>query len=315
MSRKEHKCGICVKTYSSYKTLWTHNKKFHNSTKNEIIIEKTPAITPPIIRFVCKNCKKEYKHVQSKNKHEKSCLYVPQISAELELEKARQETIKLKIELQKMKNLDEKTIKSINKIIKDRDKTNITNITNNNNNTQNININFPNILGFGSEDALNILSQQDKIIIIESFYNSLDKIVEMVHCGKYDACKNIIITNLNTGYGYKYDDSEKCFVSADKSKILNDLYDNRMKDLKNIYETFSKEKMINEHSKYKFKKFLNELTNSGNPYTDKSGKKYDNFKSSKINDIKLLLYNNRDKLIEDISAFVCEESDPLKTIA
>ena len=25
----EHKCDICNKIYSSYKTLWTHNKNFH----------------------------------------------------------------------------------------------------------------------------------------------------------------------------------------------------------------------------------------------------------------------------------------------
>ena len=34
-----HSCNICNKIYSSYKSLWNHNKKFHN-TKNIEIVSK-----------------------------------------------------------------------------------------------------------------------------------------------------------------------------------------------------------------------------------------------------------------------------------
>jgi hypothetical protein len=37
----DHKCNICNKTYSSYKTLWTHNKNKH---KNNIIPHNTSII-------------------------------------------------------------------------------------------------------------------------------------------------------------------------------------------------------------------------------------------------------------------------------
>lgn len=308
---KEYKCEICVKTYSSYKTLWAHRRKFHDELKNKVGLCNT---SPPLpdVRFSCKNCKKNYKHVQTKNKHEKSCVYVPPISAELELEKAKQETIRLKIELQKMKGVDEKTIKSINKLLKGRTATNITNITNNN--TQNITINVPSILGIGSEDVLNMLSREEKISIIEANRSSLDKIVEIVHCGKYDACKNIIITNLNTDYGYIFDEEKKCFMSANKSDILQKLYLARLNDLTLINNAAQKEKSANEFKIHRVKVFINELKNSTEPITNEiTSKIYGNLKYSKINDIKLLLYNNRDSIIEDISAFVGED-DPIKAI-
>jgi hypothetical protein len=33
-----YKCNICNKDYSSYQTLWVHNKKFHNNKMNTIDI-------------------------------------------------------------------------------------------------------------------------------------------------------------------------------------------------------------------------------------------------------------------------------------
>lgn len=38
-----YRCNICNKDYSSYQSLWIHNKKFHNnnqkiSTNNQLII-------------------------------------------------------------------------------------------------------------------------------------------------------------------------------------------------------------------------------------------------------------------------------------
>ena len=32
----EYKCNICVKLYKSYKSLWNHNKNFHNPQIQDI---------------------------------------------------------------------------------------------------------------------------------------------------------------------------------------------------------------------------------------------------------------------------------------
>jgi hypothetical protein len=31
----EYKCKICIKIYSSYQSLWIHNKKYHNDVHND----------------------------------------------------------------------------------------------------------------------------------------------------------------------------------------------------------------------------------------------------------------------------------------
>jgi len=38
----EYRCNICNKTYSSYQSLWIHNKKFHNP--KTIITNHIPTI-------------------------------------------------------------------------------------------------------------------------------------------------------------------------------------------------------------------------------------------------------------------------------
>jgi hypothetical protein len=69
----DHKCNICNKTYSSYKTLWTHNKNKHkinnlnnlnNSENNLIKSEKN---------INCRYCNKEYYNIKSRWSHEKKC--------------------------------------------------------------------------------------------------------------------------------------------------------------------------------------------------------------------------------------------------
>jgi hypothetical protein len=57
----KNKCKICNKLYSSYKSLWTHNNKFHFHVDIKII--------------KCKYCSKIFNHKQSKSRHQKTCNY------------------------------------------------------------------------------------------------------------------------------------------------------------------------------------------------------------------------------------------------
>ena len=44
MNNEKYKCNHCNKTYSTYKSLWTHNKNHHNGikiVKEQIITEYT----------------------------------------------------------------------------------------------------------------------------------------------------------------------------------------------------------------------------------------------------------------------------------
>jgi transcription elongation factor Elf1 len=89
--KKNFICKNCNKNYSSYKSLWNHNKKFHiNLTINDnqmlpicqsIISTWQPIVYPskPIIHLnqltkniKCGICNKEFNTRQAKSKHKKN---------------------------------------------------------------------------------------------------------------------------------------------------------------------------------------------------------------------------------------------------
>ena len=82
----EYRCNICNKKYSSYQSLWIHNKKFHNNsitnnhekykkhnekiTKNHELQIVDDSIS--YNKLQCKYCNKLFKHNQNKWDHEKN---------------------------------------------------------------------------------------------------------------------------------------------------------------------------------------------------------------------------------------------------
>ena len=74
-------CNICKKYYSSYQSLWIHNKKYHN--KNVAVICNNDkiccgnvadgcAITIPN-KYFCNYCNRIFNHRSNKFNHEKIC--------------------------------------------------------------------------------------------------------------------------------------------------------------------------------------------------------------------------------------------------
>jgi hypothetical protein len=127
----EYKCKICNKLYSSYQSLWIHNRKFHNINEtiknhNATVCEIKCNQRCQIIQknhnnsLVCKFCKKDFNHRNNRWRHEKTCK---------QKENTVTEITELKKEIIELKNLI--TTKNSNKIIN--------NNTNNNNTNNNIN--------------------------------------------------------------------------------------------------------------------------------------------------------------------------------
>jgi hypothetical protein len=164
-----------------------------------------------------------------------------------------------------------------------------------NNNQQIIN-NFQ-LVGFGKEEVLETLTNNDKRVIMNAKYNSLEKLIEIVHCGKYNQFKNIIITNMKDNYIYKYNDKIGHFILSTKIEILNSLIDCRMYDLEVIYNDLLEKNKLDNKTKDIIEKFINKI-NIDSKYTDYDGKEHDNYKEYKINEIKVLLYNNHAALID-----------------
>jgi hypothetical protein len=70
----EYKCKKCNKNYSSYQSLWIHNKKFHNLPSTNINLTSTNINQISTNKkYNCKYCNKSYNIIQSRWKHEKIC--------------------------------------------------------------------------------------------------------------------------------------------------------------------------------------------------------------------------------------------------
>jgi hypothetical protein len=71
-----HKCKICNKTYSSYKSLWTHTKNIHKNDKStniEFIPPNSTNNIQKLINYNCRYCNKIYDKIKSRWKHEQKC--------------------------------------------------------------------------------------------------------------------------------------------------------------------------------------------------------------------------------------------------
>ena len=301
MNIKSYNCNDCNKTYPSYKGLWTHNKNHHNGIKT-VRTEKQndKEKTVNINEYNCRTCNKKYKHKQTRCTHEKTCIGKKTIDREIELEKMKQETLdkeqktlELKIKLQSMKRVDNKTFKAINKVLIDKSIIN---------NTQNITNNNYQIFSIGNEDVIKTLSIDDKQIIINRKWCSIDEIVKMVHCEGPNMFKNILITNLKDKFAYTFDESKGYFITTTKSFILDDLISNRMMDIETIYDELTTANLVDEKTKKMIQAFLDRMEEDDKPYMDEvEAVEHANYKAYKMNLIKVLLYNNQEKITRGIS--------------
>jgi hypothetical protein len=327
-----HNCKVCNKKYKSYKSLWNHNKSFHiNNVSiniNGVSINNTNEDNKVAINtYNCIYCNKIFNSRQNKWEHQtKHCKQktvletsIIKDNSELELEKIKLEKIKeekeklkeqnemirLKIKLQNCKNLDNKTFKAVNKFLMDRSFKNSNNNTNCNNTINNNTINTNIILAVGNEQLIDRLSSKEKRAILNERYCSLEKMVEIVHCGKHNKFKNVLITNLKDNYAYKYDEMLGYFITVTKTDLLNDVLSRRITDIEEIYDELSLTNKIDDKTKELIEKMLEKIHNENTPYYDDDEEtKYPNYKSYKINNIKILLYNNHYKITRDIALLV-----------
>ena len=316
----EYKCDICNKNYKTYQTLWNHNKNFHNITSTNLHINPqnntiSPQISTTNNHLVCSFCNKHLSRTDSLKRHEKTCKEkdkelsnVKQLEIQLKIKE--QEILKLKLKLQKSKKADIVTVNQLNKLLLERHKQYQNYINNGNINNYNGNVvNNIQLIGFGKEEnIIERLTYKEKKLILNSRYKSLEKLIEIVHCGKYNEFKNILVTNAKDNYAYKYNSSKGQFVLSTKDEVINSLIDNRMYELETIYDSFLEENKIDEKTKDIIEIFINKINNDDIKYTDSDGNTHDTYKHYKVDQVKLILYNNKDKMISDISLILTTSS-------
>jgi hypothetical protein len=136
---------------------------------------------------------------------------------------------------------------------------------------------------------------------------SIDKMIEIVHCGSHNMFKNIIITNLKDKFAYKYDEKKGYFITGNKTDLLDDLMTYRIMDLEAIYDELSTANKIDSKTKKLIQTFLDKMENE-EPFL--YGEiEYPNYKSYKMNNIKILLYNNQDKITKDIALLIGDNKE------
>jgi len=208
-----HSCNICNKQYSSKSSLCNHNKKYH-SEKSPPNPPDNPQFPQNIISNKCKYCNKIFSRSDSLLRHQKICKNRVKsdelnkikeekelVALQLELKKEETKILKYKLKLEKSEKKDTVTLKKLNRLLIERNNK-IKHInshnTINSNNQQIIN-NFQ-LVGFGKEEILETLTNHEKRLIMNAKYASLEKLIEIVHCGKYSQFKNIILTNIKDNY-------------------------------------------------------------------------------------------------------------------
>ena len=288
-------CKICLKEYSSYKSWWNHNKKFHekSSTNNNMVQHCDTTQTNKIQHmdgYNCKYCLKEFTFSQSKYRHEKTCkknntmiITEENKSLKTEITTITKNMDELKAQLKELMNkqykMHPKTLQKINKQL------NIDKQLNVNNNICSNNI--YNIIQLGQENLDIVLSQKEQLNILNKNFNSLEYMINYVHFNeKYPQFKNIMITNIQNNIAYRYDSIMNKFIATDKNILVDELISFRTADLEEFLD--NNINLLDANTITKIKEFINKIT-----YDDE----YDEIKKKQI---KLLIYNNRDKITKEI---------------
>ena len=122
--------------------------------------------------------------------------------------------------------------------------------------------------------------------ILKYKYCSLPHLVEYTHFNdKYPQFKNILITNTQNTLAYKFDNKKKKFITVNKNDLLDDIIDERMCDLGSFYDELEND--LDEKTK-EILEIVKEKIESDPAY-----------KELKKKDIKLIIYNNREKVDKD----------------
>ena len=326
-------CKICNKAYASQSSLCNHNKKFHKPSAilyNTIEIETKMNCNTLVVEKpddnTCKYCNRKFNNRQNRWKHEaKTCkqkkLNEQQKNQVLEIEKIKlaqiqeeknkiekeTELIKLKLKIKNQKKLNSTTFNSLNKMLMNRNYVN----NSHNNNTTNIQNNNIQLISFGKNEHLaDYLSNKDKKSIILSANKCIEKLIDISYNGPYNQFKNIIITNLKDNFVYKYDEKKGYFVAANKNDTLKEFIDTRVMDIEEIYNKLSDAKKIDENTKNTIEKFLEKIQNYNEKFVDNTDNiTYPSYRDYKINKIKILLYNNHDKVSKDLALYFLPEDD------
>jgi len=272
-----------------------------NIPPNAEIFPPNAEISPPISSFIppidvidvkhhnkCNICNKKFTRSDNYKRHMMfRCKFT------IEPIKENNKVIELLTEMNhKIENLQIKNNELQNTILELKEqKSSITTNTNSHNTTNNT-INNNVIIKFGDEDAKSILSKKDIQYIVDAHKEYLlQRSIEVTHCNnKYPSLQNIYVPdkkmqmiNIFNGENYELKNIETVIMDLITTH-QNNLDDyRRMKDIK-----------IDRNKREDMDEYVDNFHRFNESSSDHKKQLYD----SVLNDVKLILYNNKDKIKE-----------------
>jgi len=275
-------CKYCNKEYSSYSSRSNHIKRFHKvnvvngviATVNDTVNDLSIVKNSDDMKYICINCNKKFKFRQGKWAHEKICKKAI-IENKSEIEEIKAEMERLRDIIQKSLKIHPQTLKKINN--------QLNNSTMNNNTNNGVINNINTYVQLGNEDLINVLSKSEKRGILNRKAMGINDLVELIHCsGKYKQFMNVYITNLQNTVAYRYDKKINNFIVVNKNELLDEIIDSRIYDITKFLN--EAEKVLEPSTADDIKRIIKKME------TD------DSFKGLKKEEIKFILYNNKDKI-------------------
>ena len=284
-STSNYRCKVCNKSYSSRQSLCNHNSKYHNNKNIEMLQNVTKCnenvhsdVTKcnKSVTYNCTLCNKKFNNRQTKWRHTKTCTEnTASIKEEIKKELTKELTEQINNILKSAK-IHPKTLQKINNQIN-----NTNNGTINNNNV---------IIKFGNVNINDVLSNKQIINLLHKPFVSVEECIKMIHFNeKLPQYNNIYITNMKDDLVYVYDGTR--FTTTTKTDTIYDMITNYTEQIELSFDD-NKDKL----TEYKIKCVENylEMINSNTEYIDQHNKKYTNFKTYKVGDVKRLIYDKSD---------------------
>ncbi len=269
----EHRCNTCNKVYSSYQSLWNHNKNIHTSQTSNIT-QTTTNVTQNTTKLsknsLCIYCNKCFSRNDSLKRHQLKCC------KKLEDNLYKQQIQKLTDDLEKLKHKINK--KSTNKIIN----------YNNINNT--VNNKLTNINNIGTEKITN-LTRDEKKYIMSHGMNSIISLAEHLNFNeRLPQNHNFYVSALNDKHLNAIDNNTHTIVKQRKKEIFDQI----------LVAHIDKLEKINTNIHYK--DFSNVLTKLKNFIFLKQGKK------EYFSQLNMLAYNKKNLIIKTWDELVNDDS-------
>jgi hypothetical protein len=194
-------CTICNKIYASYKSLYTHNSKYHKKDKKDVI------------QHTCLFCNKEFKYQSNCSRHKKTCI-------------AKEKENDIKKDVADMKN----DIKNI-----------LQNMRNNPNNIINIQQNIivnPSLLPIHENSnmykKINYHTYKTHIYDHDKETMLLNLIRYIYTTDNLNEYKNIYIPILHSDTVYHYNKARNTLIKGDKSTIMHKYTNSHMTCVENL---------------------------------------------------------------------------------